>query len=404
MGRPAIPVGGTGEIRARQVKDRLWLARVRWRDDAGEYHRTTVEAASKRQCEDLVAKRVTEAREAIRQPSVVDLSLDEIAARCFADMHRSRRRPSTVAQYEATWRGTLSPVLGHERINDLTRARVQQVLLNGLFARRKGRRADDGSWVPGAYRLDEHGQRIPLRGAQPRNVMRIVLRFAADRGYRADGINPLDGTETPERHTPAVRALTDEECERLVTMAERWHRNGHGASDVLWHGLVLLRYTGLRVGELLALSWADVDLQCDPPTITARHTVLEQRGTVGGIGPTKGGTVDVIALHSEAAAALASRRVHVRAVDGFVFATRSGKPVTQANFRRTLRDLVRGTDLAWVHPHTFRKTLATKAEAQLDLDAARDLLRHKDGVVTRRHYVQRSDVRILDPRALFEAE
>lgn len=401
MGRPPIPVGGVGEIRPRQIKDRLWVVRVRWRDDAGDYHRTTVEAPSKRESEDLAAERVAEAREALRQPSLVDLTLDEVATRCFDDMRLSRRRPSTIAQYEATWRGTISPILGCEPVNAITRARVQQVLLGGLFARHQGHRADDGSWVPGEYRLDESGHRIPLQGAQPRNVLRIVLRFAADRGLRTDGVNPLDGTETPERRAPAVRALTDEESTHLIEMAAHWHRTGHGASDVLWHGLVLLRYGGLRLGELLALTWDDIDLASDPPTMTVRHTLLEQRGTVGGLGPTKGGTVDVIALHPAAMTILLSRR---RASDlgPFVFATRTGRPVTQANFRRALRDLVRGTDLAWVHPHAFRKSLATKADAQLNLDAARDLLRHKDNAVTRRHYVQRADVRILDPRSLFE--
>lgn len=401
MGRPPIPAGGTGEIRAHQIKDRLWTARVRWRGDAGEYHRTTVEAPSKRQCEEIAAERVAEQRAALRQPTVADLTLDEVAARCFEDMHRSRRRPSTIAQYEATWRGTLSPVLGREPINGITRARVQEVLLSGLFARRQGHRADDGGWVPGEYRLDENGQRIPLQGAQPRNVLRIVLRFAADRGLRADGVNPLDGTETPERSSPTVRALTDEESARLVEMAAHWHRAGHGASDVLWHGLVLLRYGGLRLGELLALTWDDIDLASDPPTMTVRHTLLEQRGAVGGLGPTKGGTVDVIALHPEAVTVLQSR-CRPNGPGAFVFPTRTGKPVTQANFRRALRDLVRGTDLSWVHPHAFRKALATKADAQLDLNAARDLLRHKDNGVTRRHYVQRSDVRILDPRSLFD--
>lgn len=403
MGRPPIPVGGVGEIRPRQIKDRLWVVRVRWRDDAGEYHSTTAQAPSKRQSEDLAAERVAEAREALRQPSLVDLTLDEVAARCFDDMRLSRRRPSTIAQYEATWRGTLSPILGRERVNGITRARVQQVLLGGLFARHQGHRANDGSWVPGEYRLDEYGQRIPLQGAQPRNVLRIVLRFAADRGLRTDGINPLDGTQTPERRSPTVRALTDEESARVIEMAAYWHRTGHGAGDVLWHRLVLLRYAGLRLGELLALTWDDIDLDSDPPTMTVRHTLLEQRGTVGGLGPTKGGTVDVVALHAAAVRVLRSR--HRTDVPGvFVFATRTGKPVTQANFRRALRDLVRRTDLAWVHPHAFRKSLATKADAQLDLDAARDLLRHKDNAVTRRHYVQRANVRILDPRQLFEEQ
>ena len=233
--------------------------------------------------------------------------------------------------------------------------------------------------------------------------MRQLLRFAADRGYRLDGVNVLDGTESSERRIPEVRALTDDEAERLIATAEHWHRTGHGASDVLWHGLTVLRVTGVRIGELLALRWGDVDLEADPPIITVEHTLLEQRGDVGGLGPTKGGTTDVIALHESAVAILADRRSPRSLPEDFVFATRSGKPVTQANFRRALRDLVRDDpDLSWVHPHSLRKTLATKANEQLDLEAARDLLCHKDGKVTRRHYVERNNIRILDPRSVFD--
>lgn len=95
-------------------------------------------------------------------------------------------QPATVeiAQYRATRRGTLAPVLGEDGINAITRARLQQVLLDGLFARHQGSRAEDGTWIAGSYRLDKNGNRIPLRGEQPRNVMRQLLRFAADRGYR----------------------------------------------------------------------------------------------------------------------------------------------------------------------------------------------------------------------------
>lgn len=217
-------------------------------------------------------------------------------------------------------------------------------------------------------------------------------------------MNVLDGTESPEHRVPNVRALTDNEARRLISMAEEWHRTGHGASDVLWHGLVLLRVAGLRVGELLALRWCDVDLEAAPPTITVEHTLPDHRGTVGGLGPTKGGTTDMIALHESAVAVFTDRRSRGRRPNSFVFATRSGKPVTQANFRRALRDLVRDSYLSRVHPHSLRKTLATKASEQLDLEAARDLLRHKDDKTTSRHYVERNNVRALDPRSLFRGD
>lgn len=196
--------------------------------------------------------------------------------------------------------------------------------------------------------------------------------------------------------------MTDEETERLLAMAEHWHRTGHGASDVLHHGLLVMSFTGLRVGELLALSYDDLDLDADPPTLTARHTLTEPRsGTGAGIGPTKGGTVDIIALHDRAADVLRQRAARASDSAKWVFGTRNNRPVSAANLRRALRDLVRGTDLSWVHPHSLRATLATKADMHHDLAAARDLLRHKNEAVTRRHYVESDGVRVLDPRSLF---
>ena len=54
------------------------------------------------------------------------------------------------------------------------------------------------------------------------------------------------------------------------------------------------------------------------------------------------------------------------------------------------------------HGALLPRTLATKAEARHDLDAARDLLRQKDARVTQRHYIQRSNVRVLDPRSVLD--
>ncbi|QYJ03111.1 tyrosine-type recombinase/integrase [Nocardioides panacisoli] len=409
MARHAIPPGGVGDVRPVQVKDRLWRVRVRWRDDVGTYHRTTVKAMSKSECADLALARIAQERERLlRQQPATDreLTLDEVAERWFASLEGTRRRASTIDQYRRTWRSALAPILGQDQINAITRARAQTVLHDELFARHPGHRTPDGTWQAGGHRLDEHGQRIPLRGDQPRNVLKLLLAFAADRGFRTDGHNPLEGTKPPEKAKPAPRALTDDEADRLIDMALHWHHTGHGASDVLWHGLVLMRYTGVRIGELLALTWHDIDLDAAVPAITVRHNLAEDGRTDGmQLGPTKSGTIHVIALHERAVDVLAERRQTSGAsADGFVFATRTGCPVTHANFRRMLRDRVRGTDLEWVHPHTFRHTLGTKADRTLDLEAARDLLRHSDQAVTRRHYVQDDGIHKLDPRALFTAE
>lgn len=419
-----IRPGGTGAINATRIKDRLWEARVRWRDDEGAFHRTRARGQSKAECEEEARRRVDAARTAFAAararkaapsphlppgaPSAaptayrVDLTLDQVAQLWLASLKNTRRRPSTIEQYRATWRGALSPVIGNDHINAIDRARIQNVLHEQLFKRQAGRRNPDGSWAPGEHLRDADGELIPLTGAQPRNVMNLVLRYAADRGYRADGHNPLDGTQTPDRVRPTPRALTDAQALRLIEMAEHWHRTGHGAGDVLWHGLVVMYYTGVRIGELLGLTWDDVDLTSDPATVTVASTLLEARGAVPmQLGPTKSGTTDTIALHEAAIEVLRARRKAAKPDAAYVFATRTGRPVSQANFRRPLRNLVQGTDLDWVHPHTFRHTMGTKAARATDDTVARDLLRHTDAAVTRRHYIQDDGRRTLDPRWLF---
>ncbi len=147
----------------------------------------------------LVVTRIEEERRALRDRLTTGLTLGEVAERWLTSLERTRRRPSTIASYRATWRGTLAPVLHSRPVDALTRAEIQQVLLDGLFARHPGTWAPDGSWTPGHYRLDDQGRRIPLQGEQPRAVMKMLLRFAADRGYPPTAPTPL----TARRHQNA---------------------------------------------------------------------------------------------------------------------------------------------------------------------------------------------------------
>jgi integrase len=73
------------------------------------------------------------------------------------------------------------------------------------------------------------------------------------------------------------------------------------------------------------------------------------------------------------------------------------------NVRTKLRGVVAGTSLAGVSPHTLPRTVGTLVAHSAGLDAARDVLGHRDPSVTARHYTadigRVVDVRdTLDPR------
>lgn len=77
-----------------------------------------------------------------------------------------------------------------------------------------------------------------------------------------------------------------------------------------------------------------------------------------------------------------------------MFAHAGGGWLWPNNQRTKLRALVTGTSLAGVTPHTLRRTVGTVVAQGAGLDAARDLLGHRDPSITARHYIADTDVTI----------
>ncbi|MDP3968988.1 MAG: tyrosine-type recombinase/integrase [Nocardioides sp.] len=434
MARPSIPPGERGAIRAvgsGKKKDRApYRVTIRYREPldldprAGEKEprRFRTESRSARDAEveaherwEALQKEWTGRRRGLAHRT----TLDGIAARWLASL-TDRRAPGTIRTYTRTWRTVLSPVLGDRDVNDVTRAELLEAL-DDLYRRAPGHPGPEGGWVPGGYLRDADGNRIPVTGPQPRQVLHLVLKYAADRGHRRDERNPLDGAHSPERETPEPRAMTEEEWQRLRSLAHAKGTSRGTRSNLDLHDLLtLLRYTGCRIGEGLGITRDRVDLDADPPSVLIDRQWLE----TGALGPVKDtrrkksanehGGVRRIALHPEAVAVIV-RRLAEQEAKGWtggdvplLAVTRQGTGgrswswPSHANLRTRLRDLVRGTDLAWIHSHVMRHTLATEASEKAGTAAAAALLGHADERVTVWAYIEQRQERVLDPRGLFE--
>jgi integrase/recombinase XerC len=128
--------------------------------------------------------------------------------------------------------------------------------------------------------------------------------------------------------------------------------------------LELLYSSGLRVSELCALRWHDLDLD-------------EGQVTVLG----KGSKQRVVPVGSHARAALAAWRTE-QAVkpDAPVFPGRGGKPITPRAVQLRLRRIAQRQGLfKRVHPHLLRHTFASHVlESSGDLRGVQELLGHAD--------------------------
>lgn len=145
--------------------------------------------------------------------------------------------------------------------------------------------------------------------------------------------------------------------------------------------------TGARIGEVLALIWADIHgLDGDDPvTVYIGHRLDKKSQRVAG--RKSGGDPYTITIPEFGAAALREQRALGIPFDP-VFPTRNGTHQSEANVRTHWR-AIRGEDFKWVVPHSIRKSVVTAVERELGLEAAARQAGHSSSEITRRHYVER---------------
>lgn len=151
----------------------------------------------------------------------------------------------------------------------------------------------------------------------------------------------------------AKEVLTDEQLERLRD----------GCTCVRDLAMVeMLASTGMRVGELVGLDLADVNLQERECIVTGKGN--KQR-PVYFDARTKLRLTEYLALRQDDSPAL------------FVSLKGKSKRMTVGNVEARVRELGRATNAGHVHPHKFRRTLATRAiDKGMPIEQVQKLLGH----------------------------
>jgi integrase len=153
--------------------------------------------------------------------------------------------------------------------------------------------------------------------------------------------------------------LTPAEVETLIAAAKKRGRYGHRDATMI---LIAYRH-GLRVGELCALTWDQVDFGQGLLHVTRL----------------KHGVPSVHPLGGEALRAL--RRLRREQSEGrHLFQTERGAPMTPAGFRKTLSRIGEASELGFpVHPHMLRHACGFKlANDGQDTRALQHYLGHRN--------------------------
>lgn len=384
-----------------------WLATVWVRDLDGRRRLVQARRTGRHEAELALAQRLAERRPLGFRGAEPDMTVQELGEYWMRRRLEEARTPSTGGR-----RGEDDGVVSMQ-----TLAGYQVALSRIINPRLGGLRLTEARTGV----VDEALTRVDLSGRTTR-VARSVLAQMFAMAVRHDALvsNPMREVLRAPRRRRVVQALTVEEARELLRLTashqssvardEAGHLSGGTRRTPDLHDVVLLLLgTGMRIGEALALRWIDLDLDADIPCVRVAGTMVEPRrdaatGQVFVAGlhrqpMTKTGATRTVALPQAVVEMLHRRQAgmvsqHDRQP---VFAHASGGWLWPNNVRTKLRGVVVGTPLTGVSPHTLRRTVGTLVAHSVGLDAARDVLGHRDPSITARHYIADID-RVIDVR------
>jgi len=246
---------------------------------------------------------------------------------------RRNRRPATYALYESIVRMYLIPGLGGKSLARLS-VPVVQMFLN--------------------HRLEKGDS---VRKVQ---VMKTVLSSALSRAVREQLItrNVARSVELPAWHRAPIRPWTAAEARQFLAVSK---------TDSLYPAFVLLALCGLRRGEVLGLSWTDVDF--DKSAIHVCQQLQRVRGELS-LGPVKthagNRTLPMPDIVRDVLRLRADQQATDKLVLGpawpdtdLVFTTRTGRPVEPRNLVRSFRRICDQHKIRVIKIHHLRHTVAS---------------------------------------------
>lgn len=155
----------------------------------------------------------------------------------------------------------------------------------------------------------------------------------------------------------------------------------NGKKDKLY-GILLCLYSGLRIGELIALQWSDIDLT--KGILTVSKSCHDSKEGLIIDAPKTISSRRVIPLPKQLLPILKSIK---KKSDAPFVVSAKGKPVSVRSYQRSFELLLKRLNIPHKGFHSLRHTFATRAiECGMDVKTLSEILGHKNPTVTLNRY------------------
>lgn len=180
--------------------------------------------------------------------------------------------------------------------------------------------------------------------------------------------------------------------EKPVTAFEKWEQEKLekyclSSNKTNYLGIVICLYTGIRLGELLPLTWNDIDFKSGIMTISKTAYRIKQNGKPQVVidKPKTKNSSRLIPLPKQLLEIL--KRARRISKSDFVLSTRTGGIVGTRAYQKTYERILKKLNIPYKNFHSLRHTFATRAiEMGMDVKTLSEILGHKNPVITLQRY------------------
>ena len=355
-----------------QRKDGTWTARVT----------LGVDSNGKRKVKALYGKTEREVKKKLKEfqqelikndyKEIPKSSVKEYMSDWLLNTKQNELKPSSYDRLEETCKHQIYPFIGYYQIQELTSSHIQR-LINLLTEK-----GYSYSTIKKAY-----------------NALHSCFTLAYEREEIKK--NLFVGISLPKQAKKEVSDIvyfTEDEIKLIESCSLSKYNTGKYKYENGWYIIILL-YTGLRIGELLALKWDSIDLQRKTLKVTGNLKQVKNRDRTSNKSykiieqppKTKAGN-RIIPLANKVIEAFDYLEKNKKQ-NKFVVVTKNGNPVSARNIDRTFRQIIKATGIektCGVHSlrHTFASMLFKKG---IDVKTVSEILGHSDVSITYNIYI-----------------
>lgn len=358
-------------------KRKKWNAQVRWTDKDGTMR--TKKFSGQKQA--VVKNKLNEFKKQLlisdgSSKASSNILFQDYAEHWLREVLASSLKPTSFDRKEGTLKYQVYPIIGNIPIDSISHSDVQN-MVNEL--------RDQGysySTIKKAYEA--------VNGCL--------------REYRKLGTvsyNPCEGVILPtnkQKSVANVQFFREEQCSLIIKEATRKYNNGTSVYR-LGDAIIVLLYTGLRIGELIALTWDDIDFENKTINIDKNAVVAKTRSDEG---------VRYKLQTQKSTKTESGRRIipmstmaydainRIRDITGdtpYVLSSKNGNQISPRNINRMFHSILIQTkicskDSGLYGVHTLRHTFASMLFRNgCDVKIVSELLGHSDTKITENIYI-----------------